>query len=373
MVRYISCSQAVQKPGVPEEGKPQQRKDIAETKVANIETGMNYRKHLGADAEEIATKHVISLHATYWIHLKKEGKQDGKMYVNLCRRSSTSKRRSKVFIGYEDMPELLHHLKEAKSKACLASPEPYAEFHSKMFRTKTFHLSMSELVRNGVVTGQQLHVTEKYNIDGDVSNAQLQSSVFINMEELDEMVQAMESVLSYKEGNADEKVEYATINSKSIATRYFETRQGDLMNTLYIVTLRKECGDDGRLYVRLTKESQGRYTGSPVHINIGAEDVPEFIKHLKKQEQKSSSNPLSGGTEENILDELDSKVFKNKFIFSLTKKGNFLKLTKRYPSIHPTQYIIWVHMADVIKLIPALKKVVSHRKIDMGTDRHRNN
>lgn len=113
------------------------------------------------------------------------------------------------------------------------------------------------------------------------------------------------------------------------------------------------------------KTTNGANKDTYVNLNIGPEDMPEFTKHLRNVASKSMGNPLSR-MNENTLVEFDSKVFNNRFCFITTDSGNMLKLTKWYPIQQSAQYVIWIHAADVDKLLLAIKTVLSAGKAYTG-------
>ena len=313
----------------------------------------------------IATRAVPGANTTFWIDLMREGKEDGKKYVALIEKSNKSKQYSRLFMGSEDMPEFLRHLRAAKHNLPPTSHDPYAGFDSKTFTTRTFYFNMLDVSARSSAHGRKIQVTQVSNIDGEKPSQQIQARVFIHMTELDELLQAMELVISQAGKNTDfpeqigQKWDYVVKDSHNITTARFPTS-----DAFYIVNLRREKG--GKCFVNITTQiTRGSNRNNRVFINIGPEDMAELIKYLKKAGSKGMDNALSG-TEKFFSAEFDSKVFKNTFVFSTTDNGNVLKLTKQHPLVHGFPSVMWIPMADIDKLVVAIEKVLAVGKAYIG-------
>ena len=314
----------------------------------------------GRDSEMIATRQVVTQQATFWIDLKREGKPGGRTFVKLTERNKRG--RSKIFIGGEDVPEFLQCLKAPRSNRRNPSVEPYAEFNSKMYTTKTFYFSMLYAFESRGELGQKIQVTDVANINDDKSNERVQCHVFIHMTELDEILQAIESLMSDEAKTVDstkqinEQLEYVAKDS-----HYTKSQSVASAHVYYMVRLGRERG--GRHFVALTsKATGGPNKGTHMHLNIGLEDMPEFIKHLKNAASRSMDNPLCGP---DANTQFDSKVFNNTFCFATADDSGTLKLTKRYPVQQLVQSAIRVLPEDVDKLVITIEKVLPAGKTYM--------
>ena len=319
----------------------------------------------GKGFETVATRTVTTERATYWADLNRKGKESGETFVKLTERSNSNGRRSSLFIGYEDMPKFMQHLKAPKSKVLPTSHVPYADFNSTKIKTKTFHFTMLNASGKKCRFGQEVRVSDVSNIDDEASNDRVQRHVFIRISELDDILQAIESVISHVPKKFDppeqinEKVEYVVKNSHNINATYFESG-----HATYLVSLKREKG--GKCFVTISSRGKtGPNKGASMYLNISPEDMLEFIEHLMEAPPKSMGDSLSG-TRNNRISEFDSSVFNNTFCFSTTDDGDMLKLTKRYPFQQSVQSVIWIPIADVDQLRIAIEKVLSARKPYLG-------